>query len=41
MERIPKFLYFDEYYQMKGQDNLEALMGRAASGTSRTPTNHS
>ena len=21
-DRIPKFLYFDEYYQMKGQDNL-------------------
>ena len=26
--RIPKFLYFDEYYQMKGQDNLNALMKR-------------
>ena len=26
--RIPKFLYFDEYYQMKGQDNLDALMER-------------
>lgn len=24
-DRIPKFLYFDEYYQMKGQDNLDAL----------------
>ena len=33
MERIPKFLYFDEYYQMKGQDNLNALMGRAANDT--------
>lgn len=27
-ERIPKFLYFDEYYQMKGQDNLEQLSFR-------------
>lgn len=26
--RIPKFLYFDEYYQLKGQDNLEALKSR-------------
>ena len=32
-ERIPKFLYFDEYYQMKGQDNLDALLERAQSGT--------
>ena len=28
--RIPKFLYFDEYYQMKGEDNVEALMDRLA-----------
>ena len=28
--RIPKFLYFDEYYQMKGQDNLDALKSRVA-----------
>ena len=27
-ERIPKFLYFDEYYQMRGQDNVEALRQR-------------
>ena len=26
--RIPKFLYFDEYYQMKGQENIEALRDR-------------
>ena len=26
--RIPKFLYFDEYYQMKGQDNINALKDR-------------
>ena len=32
MERIPKFLYFDEYYQMKGQDNLEALIQRVENG---------
>lgn len=29
--RIPKFLYFDEYYQMKGQDNLDALKSRVES----------
>ena len=27
-DRIPKFLYFDEYYQFKGQDNIEALEDR-------------
>ena len=27
-DRIPKFLYFDEYYQMKGQDNVDALRKR-------------
>ena len=27
-DRIPKFLYFDEYYQMKGQDNVDALRQR-------------
>ena len=27
-DRIPKFLYFDEYYQLKGQDNIEALKNR-------------
>lgn len=26
--RAPKFLYFDEYYQMKGQANLNALITR-------------
>ncbi|MDE0171038.1 MAG: AAA family ATPase [bacterium] len=29
--RLPKFLYFDDYYQMKGQDNIEALKRRKAS----------
>ena len=32
-ERVPKFLYFDEYYQMKGQDNLDSLFARTQSGT--------
>ena len=27
-DRIPKFLYFDEYSQMKGHDNLDALKNR-------------
>ena len=31
--RIPKFLYFDEYYQLKGQDSVEALMQRQANNT--------
>ncbi|WP_419925213.1 AAA family ATPase [Candidatus Poriferisocius sp.] len=32
-ERLPKFLYFDEYYQMTGQDNLEAIRGRRDEGS--------
>ena len=32
-ERIPKFLYFDEYFQMKGQDNVEELRNRLAQDT--------
>ena len=32
-ERVPKFLYFDEYYQMKGQDNLDSLLARTQSDT--------
>lgn len=35
--RIPKFLYFDEYYQMKGQDNIQALMGRVANNALDPP----
>lgn len=27
-ERLPKFLYFDEYYQMTGQDNIESIRDR-------------
>lgn len=30
-QRIPKFLYFDEYYLMRGQDNLTALVNRVRS----------
>ncbi len=30
-DRLPKFLYFDEYYQMKGQDNLDELKQRVQS----------
>jgi predicted ATP-dependent endonuclease of OLD family len=29
--RVPKFLYFDEYYQMKGHENIEALIDRQKS----------
>ena len=29
-DRTPKFLYFDEYYQMEGQDNVDALKQRVA-----------
>ncbi|NJO82064.1 MAG: AAA family ATPase [Blastochloris sp.] len=32
-DRIPKFLYFDEYYQMRGQDNINALQQRRATNT--------
>ena len=32
-DRIPKFLYFDEYYQMNGQDNLDALHQRVKGNT--------
>lgn len=32
-QRIPKFLYFDEYYQLKGQDNLNDLLQRVRTNT--------
>ena len=32
-DRLPQFLYFDEYFQMKGQDNIEALKQRVAKKT--------
>lgn len=35
--RIPKFLYFDEYYQMKGQDNLDALKHRVDTNALKGP----
>lgn len=31
--RVPRFLYFDEYYQMKGQANIEALKQRQQQNT--------
>lgn len=36
---IPKFLYFDEYYQMKGHENIEALQKRL-DGNSLLPSDH-
>ncbi|MCY3898705.1 MAG: AAA family ATPase [Caldilineaceae bacterium] len=38
-DRLPRFLYFDEYYQMKGQDNLHALRERVENG-SLEPSDH-
>ena len=32
-DRIPKFLYFDEYYQLKGQDSVDAFQQRISQGT--------
>jgi predicted ATP-dependent endonuclease of OLD family len=31
-DKLPKFLYFDEYYQMEGQVNVQKLKERQASG---------
>lgn len=31
--RVPKFLYFDEYYQMKGHENIEILKSRQANNS--------
>ena len=31
--RIPKFLYFDEYYQLTGHENIEALIQRVQNNT--------
>ena len=31
-QRVPKFLYFDEYYQLEGQDNLLAFANRVNAG---------
>ena len=35
----PKFLYFDEYYQMTGHENIEALIQRQAAGQLK-PSDH-
>ena len=32
-DRMPKFLYFDEYYQLRGKENLDELRARQSSGT--------
>ena len=37
--KLPKFLYFDEYYQMKGQVNIQKLKERQATG-SLTESDH-
>ena len=31
--RVPKFLYFDEYYQVKGHENIESLIKRVENNT--------
>ncbi len=36
-EKFPSFLYFDEYYQMKGQDNLNALLTRVNRNALKEP----
>lgn len=36
---IPKFLYFDEYYQMRGRENINALTQRIASNELQ-PSDH-
>lgn len=37
--RVPKFLYFDEYYQMKGRASIEALKTRQE-GKALLPSDH-
>jgi hypothetical protein len=37
--RVPKFLYFDEYYQLSGQANIPALVERKTTNT-LTPNDH-
>lgn len=37
--RLPKFLYFDEYYQMEGRENIEALQQRLKDGDLQ-PSDH-
>jgi predicted ATP-dependent endonuclease of OLD family len=39
--RAPKYLYFDEYYQMTGHENIEALIGRESANPSQLkPSDH-
>jgi len=38
-DRLPKFLYFDEYYQMRGHDNVQALISRR-NGGDLLPSDH-
>lgn len=38
-KRLPKFLYFDEYYQMEGRENIEALQKRLQDDDLR-PSDH-
>lgn len=37
LQHLPKFLYFDEYYQMTGHENIEELKQRQASGNLNPP----
>ncbi len=37
--RLPRFLYFDDYYQLKGYENLDALKQRVESGDLQ-PSDH-
>ena len=36
-DRIPKFLYFDEYYQLKGEDNLDTFKERVDNDSLENP----
>ena len=38
-DRLPKFLYFDEYYQMEGRENIDALQKRLQDNKLR-PSDH-
>ncbi|MCG6195504.1 AAA family ATPase [Leptospira sp. FAT2] len=35
--RVPQFLYFDEYHQMRGRDNIEQLKHRLETNTLQSP----
>ncbi len=38
-ERVPRFLYFDEYYQLRGHDNVQQLKERKTKNT-LNPSDH-